>query len=153
LARSRGPSHRRIADDLRVKISSGEYPVGSRIPSTPQLINSYGVSKTAVRQAVTKLQEEGLLEGVDGVGVEVIATPQSLAQEQADIESFNARIEELSAEVKSIAERVPRDVAQQLEDLTAKFGALQTHLIELYGRLGQPYPNNVSSDGARKTGS
>lgn len=154
LARPRGPSHKRIADDLRDKISSGEYPVGSRIPSTPRLIDSYGVSKTAVRQAVTKLQEEGLLEGVDGVGVEVIATPQQRSHERASVESLSAQLEEMATEVRAIADRVPEDVAQQLADLNSKFGVLQTHLIDLYGRLGHPYPHDaVTTERRRDTGS
>lgn len=65
--------HVRIADDLRHKITSGEYEPGQRIPSMRELAAEHNVSTMPVRQAVEHLTLEGLLTTVHGDGVFVTA--------------------------------------------------------------------------------
>jgi DNA-binding FadR family transcriptional regulator len=64
--------HEQVANDLRAKIHSGEYPPGSKLPSTSELCDIYGVSETVVRYAMHTLRLEGLIEGQQGKGVYVI---------------------------------------------------------------------------------
>ncbi|WP_054680000.1 FadR/GntR family transcriptional regulator [Microbacterium sp. No. 7] len=47
---------------LRRKIVSGEWPVGSKIPTEPELMEMLGVGRTTVREAVRSLATLGLLE-------------------------------------------------------------------------------------------
>lgn len=47
---------------LRRRIISGEWPVGSRIPTEPELMNTLGVGRTTVREAVRSLATMGMLE-------------------------------------------------------------------------------------------
>ncbi|MDJ0461542.1 GntR family transcriptional regulator [Streptomyces sp. H27-C3] len=56
------PEYLRIAADLRRRISSGEFGPGDRIPTLPALCEHYRVSETTIRNAVTLLRNEGLLE-------------------------------------------------------------------------------------------
>ncbi|WP_019549864.1 GntR family transcriptional regulator [Streptomyces sulphureus] len=51
---------RRIADDLRARVASGELAPGSRLPGEPALVNEYGVAKETARRALTLLVTEGL---------------------------------------------------------------------------------------------
>ncbi|MGW0435263.1 winged helix-turn-helix domain-containing protein [Micromonospora sp. NPDC003197] len=62
----------RIAQDIRDRIASGEYPPGAKLPSLRELIEHYGVSAEPVRSALLILQAEGLVEGHQGKGVYVL---------------------------------------------------------------------------------
>jgi DNA-binding GntR family transcriptional regulator len=66
------PKWERLADHLRAQIESGELAPGAKLPSTSQLCQEHDVSAIVVRQAIFKLRTEGLIEGVQGVGVFVI---------------------------------------------------------------------------------
>ncbi|SCL15840.1 regulatory protein, gntR family [Micromonospora nigra] len=66
------PKWERLADHLRTQIESGELPPGAKLPSTAELCTEHKVSAITVRQAIFKLRTEGLIEGVQGVGVFVV---------------------------------------------------------------------------------
>ncbi|GGZ29771.1 GntR family transcriptional regulator [Streptomyces nitrosporeus] len=50
-----------IAADLRRRISAGEYPPGSKLPTNQDLMSAHGVSKATVTKATSELAEEGLV--------------------------------------------------------------------------------------------
>lgn len=58
----------RIAERIRGKIASGEYPLGSRIPTENELAAQFSVSRPTVRQALDLLAREGRLTRVKGSG-------------------------------------------------------------------------------------
>lgn len=60
--RDRIPPYLRLADDLRDKLSHGEWLPGEQIPSLDKLSADYHVSRVTARKAVLKLVDEGLLE-------------------------------------------------------------------------------------------
>ncbi|MFC5337421.1 FadR/GntR family transcriptional regulator [Leucobacter denitrificans] len=63
---------------LRRKISSGEWPLGERIPIEPELAEQMGVGRSTVREAVRSLASMGMLETAPGRGTFVrSATPTS----------------------------------------------------------------------------
>jgi GntR family transcriptional repressor for pyruvate dehydrogenase complex len=53
---------------LEERILSGEWPVGTRLPSERQLAEHYGVSRPVVREALRALSEHGLVEILPGRG-------------------------------------------------------------------------------------
>jgi GntR family transcriptional regulator len=57
-----------IASALIERIRSGELPPGTRLPSEPQLAQSLGVSRNSVREAISVLREQGLIETRQGIG-------------------------------------------------------------------------------------
>ncbi|MFT3860230.1 FadR/GntR family transcriptional regulator [Micropruina sp.] len=59
---------RRSLAFLRQKISSGEWPINSRIPTETELMGLLGVGKTTVREAVRSLASLGMLEPLPGIG-------------------------------------------------------------------------------------
>ncbi len=61
-------SRRELAALLEERILSGEWPVGTRLPSERQLAERYGVSRPVVREALRSLSERGLLEILPGRG-------------------------------------------------------------------------------------
>lgn len=63
------PAFRQVASDLREKISTGHYPTGERLPSERELVESYGVSRPTIREAVNVLRTEGIVTAEHGRGV------------------------------------------------------------------------------------
>jgi GntR family transcriptional regulator len=64
----RGPKYLRIADVLRAEIQSGDLPPGSRLPAETDLADRFGVSPPTLRQALSLLRAEWLIESRHGIG-------------------------------------------------------------------------------------
>ena len=67
--------YQRIADDLRARISSGEYPVGDQLPTKAELMARYGVAVNTVERAVDELRKAGVVETLQGAGMFVREPP------------------------------------------------------------------------------
>ena len=65
--------------ELRARITNGEWPVGSRIPPEPQLVELLGVGRNTVREAVQALVHAGLLERRQGSGTYVLTSSELAA--------------------------------------------------------------------------
>lgn len=96
-----------VIAELRTQITSGEWPVGSRIPTEPELVEQLGVARNTVREAVRALAHNGLLDIRQGSGTYVVATselagvmhrrfagadPQHIAELRSTLESSAARL-------------------------------------------------------------
>jgi GntR family transcriptional regulator len=68
----RGAIYQRIADDLQRRITEGEFPLSSRLPTEQQLMEHYSASSTTVRAAVKALATAGLVETRHGSGSFVV---------------------------------------------------------------------------------
>jgi DNA-binding LacI/PurR family transcriptional regulator len=62
------PRYRLIADTLRREITTGALAPGARVPSYRTLMDTHSVTMATIRQAISSLQVEGLIESVPGVG-------------------------------------------------------------------------------------
>jgi DNA-binding FadR family transcriptional regulator len=62
-----------VLDRLLGRIRAGDYPVGSWMPSERELMQSFGVGRPAVREAMQSLQRMGLVDIVHGEGARVLA--------------------------------------------------------------------------------
>jgi DNA-binding GntR family transcriptional regulator len=67
-AGSRAPKYHRVADALRREIRDGDLPPGQRLPAETALVDRFRVSLPTVRQALSVLRAEGLIESIHGVG-------------------------------------------------------------------------------------
>lgn len=63
-----------VARQLITAIESGQFPVGSRLPSENELAKIFDVSRPSVREALSCLQFEGYLEPRRGSGTVVISS-------------------------------------------------------------------------------
>lgn len=70
--------YRQVADQLRSLIDSGEYAVGSRLPTERELAEQLKVSRPTVREALIALEVEGRVRIRVGSGIYVIE-PASVA--------------------------------------------------------------------------
>ena len=66
----------RVVAGLKDKILAGDLPAGHKLPSEAELIAEFGVSRTVVREAVTRLRAEGLVETFHGRGSFVLTVPE-----------------------------------------------------------------------------
>ncbi|RKN48317.1 FadR/GntR family transcriptional regulator [Micromonospora endolithica] len=72
----RGQRVRETTARLRQRILGGEWPVGGRIPTEPQLVAALGVGRNTVREAVRALVHAGVLECRQGSGTYVVSTDE-----------------------------------------------------------------------------
>ncbi|MEU6402019.1 FCD domain-containing protein [Streptomyces sp. NPDC046985] len=111
---------------LRNQITSGEWPVGARIPTETELVEQLGVARNTVREAVRALAHNGLLDIRQGSGTYVRATselagvmhrrfagadPRHIAELRSTLESAAARL---------AAERRTEKDLKQLDALLAR---------------------------------
>ncbi|MET3985910.1 FadR/GntR family transcriptional regulator [Streptomyces sp. PvR034] len=128
-----------VIAQLRNQITSGEWPVGSRIPTEPELVELMGVARNTVREAVRALAHNGLLDIRQGSGTYVLATselagvmhrrfagadPRHVAELRSTLESSAAR---LAAE-----RRTERDLVQLDALLARRERAWETGDAELF---------------------
>ena len=64
----RRPASRRIADELRRSIESGELAPGAQLPSERQLAATYGTARNTAREAIRLLADSGLVTAEQGRG-------------------------------------------------------------------------------------
>ena len=62
-----------MIEQLKAQISSGEWPVGTRIPTEPDLVAALRVGRNTIREAVRALVHSGVLERRQGSGTYVTA--------------------------------------------------------------------------------
>ncbi|MFG2886599.1 winged helix-turn-helix domain-containing protein [Streptomyces sp. NPDC048297] len=69
---SGGVEFRRIAEELRVRIADGGYPLGTFLPSQNELATEFGVSRDTVQRVLRELRGEGWIESRQGQGSRVV---------------------------------------------------------------------------------
>ena len=72
LASAQRPARRSLAQDLLSlmdeRIRGGHYPLGGRMPTESDLMLEHGVSRTVVRETLSRLQQAGLVVTKHGIG-------------------------------------------------------------------------------------
>ncbi|MBP6019827.1 MAG: FadR family transcriptional regulator [Burkholderiaceae bacterium] len=66
-----------VTDALTRQIRDGVYPVSARLPTEKFMTQQYGVSRTVVREAISRLKSEGLVETRQGSGTVVLDPKRS----------------------------------------------------------------------------
>ncbi|MBN9621233.1 MAG: FadR family transcriptional regulator [Actinobacteria bacterium] len=125
------PRRPTLADDaierLREQITSGAWPVGTRIPTEPELVAQLGVARNTVREAVRALAHNGLLEIRQGSGTYVLATSELsgvmrrrfAAADPQHVNEFRATLEAMAAGLAAVR-RTAADVRRLERALGAR---------------------------------
>jgi DNA-binding FadR family transcriptional regulator len=111
----------RVVDGISERIASGALKPGERVPPEPVLMQEFGVSRSVVREAISRLQASGLLRTQQGVGsfvlapkVDVPPLPQAAGAE-LKLQQKLAMLElRLSLEPESAALAAQRRTPEQL---------------------------------------
>lgn len=115
----------RLAAFLRQRIESGEWAAGHRLPTEQSLTVEYGVSRTVVREAVSRLKSMGWLTSRQGSGIYVAAAgpARALVFDPAVLTSLTAVLQvvevrrSLEGEVAALAAaRIDPAKAREIEN-------------------------------------
>lgn len=101
IEQSAAPLHSQVRERLRERIVDGTYGAQARLPAESEIGAIFGVSRITVRQALSDLQNEGVIVKVPGKGT-FVASPVP-RQELARLEGFD---EAMSRQGHRIVNRV-----------------------------------------------
>ncbi|HLU59885.1 MAG TPA: GntR family transcriptional regulator, partial [Pseudonocardia sp.] len=95
---SRTSLARRLAEDVRARIMSGEYAPGERLPSEAELVRRYEVSRVTVRTALRTLEAQGLVDIRHGTGSFVSDFGTGIRAGLQELRSISETIREMGHE-------------------------------------------------------
>ncbi|MBT1161452.1 MULTISPECIES: PLP-dependent aminotransferase family protein [Bifidobacterium] len=72
------PVTEQIVDYMCRRISSGAWPIGSRLPSQRTLAEQFHVNRSTVIAAINELADYGIVEGLHGAGTRIVSNTWSL---------------------------------------------------------------------------
>jgi GntR family transcriptional repressor for pyruvate dehydrogenase complex len=114
-----------VSATLTERIAAGELTPGSRLPTEQELSTEFGVSRTVVREAISRLKSECLVETRQGSGAFVAQTklgvpfridPNSVGSRDATVEILELRLAVESEAAALAAERATRKQLKAIRD-------------------------------------
>jgi len=134
------PRYLQLAQTLLNEIESGQYPVGSQLPTEFELCEQFGVSRATAREALKRLVQMGLVVRQPRVGTTVRARNASSAYRQSTAELGD--LLQYAADTTLIIEsRETREIAAaEAEMLEASPGETWVHLTGRREAPGQSKP-------------
>ena len=121
-ASNRAP-YARIAAHYAELISSGQLEPGSLLPSIKNLAEEWKVSTATAEKALRKLRNDGLVQGIHGIGTEVLDRPGSMSSGAQRLDRGRRTGSswgegERSDSHQAVVVPAPADVAQALDTET-----------------------------------
>lgn len=117
-AADRQPKYLRIHSNLRERITSGQWPAGSPLPSQRDLADEFGVSIMTLRQALQLLTDECLIETRHGSGTFATA---HYAYDLGHLRSFASDLSAQGAEITT--QLLAAEAVTPPADIGARLGA------------------------------
>lgn len=131
------PPFRQAAEDLRRRISKGEFGPGERLPSIRDLAAEYGIAPQTMQNALRELRQAKLVVAQQGRAF-FVRDPDRPQAVEPDAERLSA------------AEGVLRDLQERVTAVERENSDLRVRIMDLYGRIGQPYPRESSKGATRR---
>jgi DNA-binding FadR family transcriptional regulator len=120
----------RVTAVLLDKIKGGEFPPGTRLPTEQVICERFGVSRTVVREAISRLKSDGLVEVRQGSGT-VVREPNRTTAFRLDVDPQDSvdavlRVTELrrGVEAEAAALAAQRRTRTQLADIKRALAAI-----------------------------
>lgn len=105
---SRQTGYRQAAEVIAGKITDGKL-IG--LLTIGEIEKLTGATYATARTAAGYLERKGVLAGQQGIGFEIIATPEEAAAKRASIEKLSEQVANLQQEVADLRKRVGRMAA------------------------------------------
>ncbi|HEY3595963.1 MAG TPA: FadR/GntR family transcriptional regulator [Paraburkholderia sp.] len=122
----------RVTAVLLEKIKGGEFPPGTRLPTEQVISERFGVSRTVVREAISRLKSDGLVEVRQGSGT-VVREPNRTTAFRLDVDPKDSvdavlRVTELrrGIEAEAAALAAQRRTRTQLADIKRALAAIDS---------------------------
>ncbi len=120
-----------VVAQLASRIDSGLYPPGEKIPSSAQLCEEFGVSRTVIREAVTSLKVGGRVITRQGDGVYVTGKDtKTLNFEISRIDDIRSAMQilelRLGVEMQSVALAATRRTPEALAEIARAYDHLES---------------------------
>jgi len=134
------PRYLQLAQTLLNEIESGQYPVGSQLPTEFELCEQFGVSRATAREAVKRLVQMGLVVRQPRVGTTVRARSAGQAYRQSTTEVGDLLQYAADTTLVIEARETVQIDASQAEMLEGSPGETWLHLKGRRHAPGQPKP-------------
>eukprot|EP01031_Cornospumella_fuschlensis_P051434 gene51434-62900_t len=125
-----------VVESLAASIREGAIPPGAKLPTESEIVARFDVSRTVVREAISRLQANRLVETRHGVGTFALA-PQSSGNFQiadvdfATVADVIALLElRISLETEAAGLAAQRRTEANLQAMQAMLDAFQTSILE-----------------------
>lgn len=134
--------HEQVSEYIRTRIESGEYPLGSQIPTENELAGRLGVSRPTVRQALETLSHSGYLTRVKGRGT-FVTQPKVIHESTSFLIGYReeSRKNNRTLRTRVLELRVERAEEHVAQALKLPAGGKVTRLTRL--RYLENYNNNA----------
>lgn len=98
--------YEQIVDQIEQSVQRGDLKAGDQLPAERELAEQFGVSRTAVREAVKALREKGLVEAYPGKGTFITSGSSNPMRQSLDrmMKSANVDAKSSLVEVREILE-------------------------------------------------
>lgn len=141
------PVIQQVIDILMSRIRSGEYDREGRLPSESKLADEFGVSRTTVRTALTKMESDGLINRRQGEGTFINKRVMDVTANLGQSWDFKCMIEDSGREPRVEKISITRRAAVEDEEVALELnpGEEVLELIRLYYADGVPviYSRNM----------
>ncbi|HEX2827649.1 MAG TPA: FadR/GntR family transcriptional regulator [Burkholderiales bacterium] len=120
-----------LSSAMTERIAAGVFAPGSRLPTEQALSSEFGVSRTVVREAISRLKSEGLVETRQGSGAFVAQSKLGIPFriDPVSVESFGATVDilelRLAVESEAAALAAERASADQLAAIRRALDAVR----------------------------
>lgn len=156
---TRGSTVARIESALLEDISAGTIPPGTRLDEV-KLTERFGVSRTPIREALTRLTAQGILVPGEKRGVQVAEyTREQLAQMFESMHEIEAACARIASQRLTLLSRAEIQAAQTACVAAAQKGELKEYLRAneafhqaIYRATGNPYMAEIASEFRSRTG-
>ena len=125
-----------IAETLKQQITEGTYRVGDKLPTEPELMKTFGVGRSSVREAVKLLVNKGVVRVQQGSGT-FVAVPSNnddvnIKMSTADRTELDEvrKILDIAIVEKAVARRTEKDIERMRASLEKRKVNAEKGLLE-----------------------
>ncbi|MGB6242426.1 MAG: FadR/GntR family transcriptional regulator [Castellaniella sp.] len=136
-----------VVTALSERIRNGEFHVGEKLPTESELMESFGVSRTVIREAISRLQAAGLVETRHGIGT-FLLEPQNEQHLRIRTENILTMLDvmailelRISLETEAAGLAALRRTEAHLQQLRA---ALDEFAASIYKKTGNAVVSDVA---------
>jgi GntR family transcriptional regulator len=147
------PTYLQVADAIRDLIRSGQLKANDKLPSVRELAERYGIAPATVQSSLRELRDRGWVYAQSTRGHFVRGVPPEASSTEghsSEYVSVMARLSSMSASLEEVKKRLAtleRNAAEGAStNLKEEIAALRVQLMDLYSRVGQPYPHETEGD-------